>query len=160
MPDEESGIHSYLTEKAPNLRVIIYLFLRMQVSHPSGCPASPITNVHYSSSHIPAAHPKYWQSSHYERCNHTTEKHLKSPGLVGLHHNIYSYQGHASKQNKTKKIIASLPFTSIAKLEIKIERQGTLKGLWKGTKLLVSESDWSLPEAESQEFQLDLCPLT
>lgn len=46
MPDEESGTHSYLTEKAPNLRVINYLFLCMQVSHPSGCPAAPIAKVH------------------------------------------------------------------------------------------------------------------
>lgn len=35
-PDEEGGTQSYLTEKAPNLRVIIYLFLLLQVSHPSG----------------------------------------------------------------------------------------------------------------------------
>lgn len=103
MPDEGSGTRSYLTEKAPNLRVFIYFFLHMQVSPPSGCPAAPIANVHYRSSHIPAAHPKYCQSSHYERCNRTTEKHLKSPGLGDLHHNIYSSQDHASKQNKTTK---------------------------------------------------------
>lgn len=111
----------------------------------------------YRSSHIPAAHPKYCQSSH-ERCSRTTEKHLKSPGLGDLHHNIYSSQDHASKQNKTtKNHYCITAFYIHSKLENRIERQETLKGLWKGTKLLISESDWSLPEAESQEFQLDLC---
>lgn len=63
-------------------------------------------------------------------------------------------------QNKTKQQKSHYCITAFyihSKLENWIERQETLKGLWKGTKLLISESDWSLPEAESQEFQLDLC---